>query len=267
MTERESWLPEQIHDAYSMADTSWHPAMTAGLQAMHQRDDAYFSNLMQSPYLPTRSRLFAAFRQPMSKVRYILIGEGPYPREESATGVCFMDGAVSRLWSEDGSGLSKKVNRATSLRNFIKMLLVAAGALDPAHTSGSALQKVASSATNAHSPWTQQLAELQQHLHEQGFLLLNASLVFRPDVAPAKDGKAWQPFLQEVLIAMAAHAAQSGTELPSLILWGKIAEQLRQIPAAADFPHIIAEHPYNLSFIRNETMQQLFQPMHLLRSC
>ncbi|MBC3870224.1 uracil-DNA glycosylase [Undibacterium oligocarboniphilum] len=247
-----------------MADPSWHSAIAAGLLAMHQRDGNYFNTLIQSAFLPARSRLFAAFRQPMSKVRYILIGEGPYPREESATGVCFMDGAVSRLWAEDGSGLSKKVNRATSLRNFIKMLLVAAGALDPAHTSGSALQKVSSSAIEAYSPWIQQLAELQQHLHEQGFLLLNASLVFRSEVAPAKDGKAWQPFLQEVLSAIAEHAARSGTELPSLILWGKIAEQLRQIPVVADFPHIIAEHPYNLSFIRNETMQALFYPMHLL---
>jgi uracil-DNA glycosylase len=71
--------------------------------------------------------LFAAFAQPLDRVRYVLVGEGPYPRAESATGVCFMDGAVGDLWSE--AGLSKPVNRATSLRNFMKMLLVADGQL------------------------------------------------------------------------------------------------------------------------------------------
>ena len=39
-----------------------------------------------------------------------MLGVGPYPREESATGVCFMDGAVRELWSP--AGLSKPVNRA-----------------------------------------------------------------------------------------------------------------------------------------------------------
>ncbi|HAT31470.1 MAG TPA: uracil-DNA glycosylase, partial [Janthinobacterium sp.] len=70
--------------------------------------------------------------------------EGPYPRAASATGVCFMDGAVGALWSE--AGLSKPVNRATSLRNFMKMLLLADGQLALDATSGAALAPVASRA-------------------------------------------------------------------------------------------------------------------------
>ena len=82
---------------------------------MHVADPAYLSALAEDHFLPTQGRLFAAFSQPLEEVRYVLVGEGPYPREESATGVCFMDGAVRELWSTQG--LSKPVNRATSLRN------------------------------------------------------------------------------------------------------------------------------------------------------
>ncbi len=42
-------------------------------------------------------------------------------------GMHFWDAAVGDLW--DHRGLSKPVNRATSLRNFIKMLLLARGDL------------------------------------------------------------------------------------------------------------------------------------------
>ena len=97
-----------------------------------------------------------------------------------------------------------------------------------------------------------------------GFLLLNASLVFRPEVAPVRDARAWQMFLQAVFCALHARQCSNSTNSVSLILWGKIAEQLKQISAPHFFPHIIAEHPYNLSFIANEKMQQFFKPMKLL---
>jgi uracil-DNA glycosylase len=52
---------------------------------------------------------------------------------------------------------------------------------------------------------------------------------------------------------------------PTLVLWGKIAEQLKKLPETAAFPQALAEHPYNLSFIGHVGMQQLFGPMELLR--
>jgi uracil-DNA glycosylase len=190
-------------------------------------------------------------------VRYVLVGEGPYPRAESATGVCFMDGAVGALWSE--TGLSKPVNRATSLRNFLKMLLVADGRLDAGDTSGAALAPVASKARADGS--IQTLAELQQNLTRHGFLLLNAALVFRPHVPPVIEARAWLPFLQTVLAAL----ADTGTRA-KLVLWGKIAEQLRKLPECAALEQVVSEHPYNLSFITHAGMQELFGPMQLLRA-
>ena len=247
-------IPNSILEALSRAHASWQPVLREGLEAVARATPDYLSALAADDYLPTEGRLFAAFALPIDEVRYVLVGEGPYPRAESATGVCFMDGAVGTLWCE--SGLSKPVNKATSLRNFMKMLLVAEGRLDPADTGGAALAPIAAAACSDGS--IQTLAQLQANLTAHGFLLLNASLVFRSHVAPAIDAKAWLPFLQTVLRALAGRA-------PTLVLWGKIAEQLRKLPETGVFPQVVSEHPYNLTFIHHVEMQSLFRPMRLLR--
>jgi uracil-DNA glycosylase len=250
-------VPAPILDALQLADRSWRPHLEAGLRAMMDADPAYLPALAADDYLPNGGRLFAAFALPLDQVRYVLVGEGPYPRPESATGVCFMDGAVGELWSE--TGLSKPVNRATSLRNFMKMLLVADGQLDVADTGGAALAPVARAARAGAA--IQTLAELQEKLAGEGFLLLNASLVFRKHVAPVVDARAWLPFQRAVFAALGACAHK-----PTLVLWGKIAEQLKKVPETEGFPHIHAEHPYNLSFIGHEGMHKLFGPMQLLHA-
>jgi uracil-DNA glycosylase len=250
-------IPPAILAALDRADPSWRPDLVAGLEAVVGADPAYLAALAADEYLPTEQRLFAAFALPLDKVRYVLVGEGPYPRAQSATGVCFMDGAVGELWCD--SGLSKPVNRATSLRNFMKMLLVADGQLQLDNTGGAALAPVAAAARANGS--IQTLAQLQDNLTRHGFLLLNAALVFRPHVAPAIEARAWLPFLQTVLAALARQPAP-----PTLVLWGKIAEQLKRLQETAHFRQVCAEHPYNLSFIGNEGMQKLFGPMRLLRA-
>jgi uracil-DNA glycosylase len=258
-----SAIPAEFLDMLMLADASWRDALRSGLEAVATASPDYLPQLSRDFWLPTGGRLFAAFAQPIGAVRYVLVGEGPYPREQSATGVCFMDGAVQLLWSE--KGLSKQVNRATSLRNFMKMLLVAEGRLKVGSTSGSDMTDVAHIARAPGSTFIQTLPELQENLTRHGFLLLNASLVFQPDVAPRKDAKAWQPFLQVVLTALLDHAAAHDKQPPALVLWGKIAEQLDAVPANAMFPKAVAEHPYNLSFIENEAMRALFGPMRLLQ--
>ncbi|MBC7859719.1 MAG: uracil-DNA glycosylase [Burkholderiaceae bacterium] len=252
-------IPAPILDALSRADASWRPILIQGLEAVAAADPAYLPALAADHYLPTGQRLFAAFALPLDAVRYVLVGEGPYPRAESATGVCFMDGAVGSLWSE--GGLSKPVNRATSLRNFMKMLLVADGQLLIGDTGGAALAPVAAKARAGGA--IQTLADLQRNLTRHGFLLLNAALVFRPHVAPPLEALAWQPFLQVVLNALADCA---GKAAPTLVLWGKIAAQLKRLPATARLPQVACEHPYNLSFIGNAAMQELFGAMRLLRA-
>ena len=255
-------LPPPILDALALADPGWRAVLLQGLEALAAADPAYLPALADEPYLPTGQRLFAAFALPLDAVAYVLVGEGPYPRAESATGVCFMDGAVASLWSD--SGLSTPVNRATSLRNFIKMLLVADGQLSTQDTGAAALVPVAANARVNGA--IQTLPQLQENLTRHGFLLLNATLVFRPHVAPAQEARAWQPFLQTVLEALAQRAEETGRTAPTLVLWGKIAEQLKRLPASSRLPHAASEHPYNLSFISNPVMQALFGPMQLLRA-
>ena len=256
MTEPTAAIPAAILQALELADPSWRPHLLRGLEAVARANPGYLPALAADAYLPTDNRLFAAFAQPLARVRYVLVGEGPYPRAESATGVCFMDGAVGELWS--AGGLSKPVNRATSLRNFMKMLLVADGQLQPGATGGEAMAPVAAAALANGAILT--LAELQANLEAEGFLLLNASLVFRAHVKPALDARAWLPFLQVVLAVLAERPVA-----PTLVLWGKIAEELKKLPETARFPQAVAEHPYNLSFIGHQGMQALFGPMKLLR--
>jgi uracil-DNA glycosylase len=246
-------IPTAILDALALAHPTWRPHLLKGLEAVASATPDYLPALAAGHYLPTEQRLFAAFALPLPDVRYVLVGEGPYPRAESATGVCFMDGAVGELWCE--TGLSKPVNRATSLRNFMKMLLVADGQLSAGDTTGAALAPVAANARSNGS--IQTLAQLQDNLTRHGFLLLNAALVFRPHVAPLVEARAWQPFLQTVLAALKGSGAK-------LVLWGKIAEQLRKLPECAALEQLCSEHPYNLSFITHQGMQELFGPMRLL---
>ena len=247
-------IPPAILDALSRAHASWRPHLHHGLEALARATPDYLPALAQDAYLPTEQRLFAAFALPLPSVRYVLVGEGPYPRAASATGVCFMDGAVGSLWCD--AGLAKPVNKATSLRNFMKMLLVADGRLQAHDTGGGAMAPVAAAARSDGS--IQTLAQLQENLTSHGFLLLNASLVFRPHVPPVAEARAWAPFLQVVLDALFEVA-------PTLVLWGKIAEQLSKLPATHRFAQVVSEHPYNLTFIQHQGMQELFRPMRLLQ--
>ena len=257
-------LPGCIELALARAHPAWQAHLREGVRAMCAERPAYLSELAESRFLPTEHRLFAAFSESPESVRFVLLGEGPYPRAASATGVCFMDGAVESLW-QNGVGLSKAVNRATSLRNFIKMLLVAEGELNSADTSGAAIEPIAGRACKPDSDWVKTAADLQFNLIGHGFLLLNASLVFRTEVTPAEDARAWLPFLRHILQVLAT-VQKAGSVPVRLILWGKIAEKVQALPETAQFATSISEHPYNLSFIQNQAMQNLFRPLHLLKN-
>ena len=256
-------IPVEIEALVSHADASWHQVLIEALHAVAAAQPAYLEALTATDFVPTEGRLFAAFSQPLGDVRYVLAGEAPYPRSASATGFCFMDGAVNAIWSD--GGLSKPVNKATSLRNFMKMLLVSDGRLAEDNTGATALIDIAREARMSDPTIIQTLPELQHNLLSNGFLLLNAALVFRSEVPPLREAQAWRPFMNRILVALESSARVRQEQMPSLILWGKVAVQVQSLPVAKLFPQVISEHPYNLSFIRNRVMQQLFGRMQLLR--
>ena len=109
----------QFMDSILTANLEWRPLLKLAASEM---DADYIQQIDSNvDWLPKIPQLFAAFSQPLSKTRYILLGESPYPRFTSANGYAFWDNAIDYIWSP--TGLSKQVNRATSLRNLVKMFL------------------------------------------------------------------------------------------------------------------------------------------------
>ncbi|MCC5792991.1 MAG: uracil-DNA glycosylase [Legionellaceae bacterium] len=222
----------------------WHPLLQKALATI---EPAYWRELKGAPHwLPGFERMLAAFSLPLQDTRFILLGESPYPRAASANGYAFWDAAVGDLWS--AKGMSSAVNRATSLRNFIKMLLHAQGALrdDFSQEAIARLDK---------SGFWQDGSAFFQGMLRRGFLLLNASLVFRRQQV-ARDTRIWLPFMQSMLQQL----AQQRPDI-TLILFGRLAEKVADFTA---LPCLIAEHPYNVSFIQNPKVLHFFKPLDLL---
>jgi uracil-DNA glycosylase len=102
-------------------------------QALDSLPAQYLDSLLNDDsWLPGAENLLAAFRRDRAGLRYLLIGESPYPRRESANGIAFYDAAVKALWSD--GGLSKAVNRATSLRNIVKTARISCSATPTARS-------------------------------------------------------------------------------------------------------------------------------------
>jgi uracil-DNA glycosylase len=221
-------------------------------------DTAYLDTLLRDDdWLPGIDRLLAAFQRDRFGVRYLLIGESPYPRRESANGIAFYDAAVDSLWSNQG--LSKAVNRATSLRNIVKTALVAEGHLLK-DADGRLTQPTIAGLDK--TGLVQTLADLFDNLERAGFLMLNATPVLHPGRKPAQEARYWRKFLEQLLALVARNADTRIT----LLLWGKIAKLVENMPASANFDKIVCEHPYNISFIDNPDMLRLFAGLRVLQN-
>ena len=226
----------------------WH----ASIEAAHGALDPSYREFLahDSSYFPDRSNYLNAFRTlPRSKVKYILFGQDPYPRRESAGGYAFIDTKVERIFSP--TGLSKEVNRATSLRNFIKMALVARGDLSVEDTSQEAIASIDK------TPLIETIDQLRRNFERAGVLLLNTALVFTQKQESTKHIKAWRPFVATLLESLRS-------EDITLILFGNHAKALQKDFDLSHFESIALEHPYNHSFIGNPDALSLFTPMRLL---
>ena len=225
----------------------WLPIVTESLK---QVDPAYLARLQQTDWLPGQHAIFNAFSIPLSQTKYILFGESPYPRAESANGYAFWDAAVEQIWSE--TGLAKPVNRATSLRNIMKMLLLAEGLLKEDELTQPAIAKL-----NKNN-LVQTLPEFFNRLLSEGFLLLNTSLVLS-DSPVKNDAKAWRPFMENIL-----RACKTSAPHLTLVLFGQVAAEINKMDAAKPFTQFTAMHPYNLSFITDPNVIDFFKPFKLL---
>ena len=230
-----------------MSYASWETLLSKAYASL---DEDYQKFLEEDPdYFPSKENYFNAFKTlPKEKVKYILFGQDPYPRRKSAGGYAFIDTNVKKLFSE--SGLSKEVNRATSLRNFIKMALLARGDLKE-DTSQESIAKVDK------TDLIDSIDALRENFEKSGVLLLNTALIFTDKKSSTKHIKAWQPFVQSLLISLEENA-------PKLILFGTHAKALKKKFSLEKFEIIEMEHPYNTTFIYNEKALELFGSMNLL---
>jgi len=226
----------------------WRPTLEHAYGALESQYRRFLEE--DKCYFPDRENCFNAFRTlPKSKVKYILFGQDPYPRAQSAGGYAFIDMNAKEIFSP--TGLSKAVNRATSLRNFVKMALVARGDLLAEDTSQSAIAAIDK------TPLINTINALRHNFEREGVLLLNTALVFTEKKASAAHIKAWRPFIERLLSQMRPQA-------PKLILFGTHAKALKRDFDLTDFETIELEHPYNHSFICNENALKLFGKMRLL---
>lgn len=232
----------------SQAHPSWHESLERALGTIPKNYLDFLSHDTQ--WLPGPRNLLRAFSLPKEKVNYILYGESPYPRETSAIGYAFWDGAVKEIWGTNG--FSKPVNRATSLRNFLKMLLIAENLLPIQQPSREDILKINKDSLIL------TLSELFTKMLQKGFLLLNASLTLTSK-GKLVDSQAFLLFQNAILESLTLEQHDI-----KLLLFGKIAEKILQLPASKKFTTLMVEHPYNISFVIQPKIIDFFAPFHLL---
>jgi len=85
-------------------------------------------------------------------------------------------------------------------------------------------------------------------------------LVFSSKGDSKKHVKKFKPFISSLL-------RQIKDENIKLILFGSMAKEIEKFESSGDFERFYCEHPYNVSFITNKKVQELFNQMKLLDKC
>jgi uracil-DNA glycosylase len=227
---------------------SWDDILNQAFDALDKEYQEFLDK--DSGYIPNKDNYLNAFKTlPAEDVKYILFGQDPYPRVESASGYAFIDSNVKTLFAPNG--LSKEVNKATSLRNFIKMLLVSMGRLSSQDTSQQAIARIPK------DDLINSIDELRINFEKNGVLLLNMALVFTDKKDSTKHIKEWRGFIEVLLSKLQNRDI-------TLILFGNHAKDIQKRFDLSSFHIIHTPHPYNTSFITNKDAQNLFGSMKLL---
>ncbi len=233
--------------------TNIHPSWREILKnSLKNLDKEYLSFLENnSSYFPNRDNLFNAFKTlPLHDTKYILFGQDPYPRYESAIGYAFIDGKVKSLFDKNG-GFSKEVNKATSLRNMMKMLLLCEGELKD-DFSKEAIKKI------SNEKYINSIIELKNNFEKNGVLLLNSALIFTKKEDSKYHAKMWKGFIDTLL-------KEIKNKDIKLLLFGNISKEIDKLNSSKDFEKVLVPHPYNVSFITDKKVLEVFCPMRLLQ--
>ena len=233
----------RVHPSWQEVIDNAFTALSPSYRTFLEEDEGYF---------PTKETFLSAFTTLSRKdTKAILFGQDPYPRAQSAIGYAFIDGAVTELFSEEG--FSKQVNRATSLRNFLKMQLIAEGYLTQEDVSQEAIAGVDKKGLIT------SIMELKDNFERNGILLLNTALIFTCKDDSKKHVKAFTPFIKALMHALAGDHKE-------LILFGTMAKSIEKLlPFGHNYSLIKTMHPYNIDFINDKEVQAYFGAMRLLQ--
>ena len=227
---------------------SWKKILNNSLKCL-DRDYLNFLN-KNTTYFPDKNNLFNSFKTlSLDDTKYILFGQDPYPRKKSAIGYAFIDAKVESLFSSEG-GLSKEVNKATSLRNMMKMFLLCEGELTD-DFSKDAIKKI------DNSKYINSIMELKDNFEKNGVLLLNSALIFTKKEDSKYHAKMWKSFVNTLLKELKNRDIK-------LLLFGNISKEIDKLDSSKGFEKVLVPHPYNVSFITDEKVLEVFCPMRLL---
>lgn len=230
-------------------DKSWQDIISYAYDGL----DKEYRNFLEKNegYFPTFENFLNVFHTlKLEDTKYILFGQDPYPRYESAIGYAFIDGKVKDIFSN--KGLSKEVNKATSLRNFIKMLLLSEGVLSEENLTQEAIAKLDK------TKYINSIDELRVNFEKNGVLLLNTALIFTDKKDSKLHVKKFRVFMQRLLSKLSSKQIE-------LILFGNMAKEIKkQLPNTLEFKSFETLHPYNVGFIYDKKIQNFFRPMNLL---
>ncbi|PID47429.1 MAG: uracil-DNA glycosylase [Proteobacteria bacterium] len=227
---------------------SWQEIINLSLNSL---DGKYLDFLYKNEdYFPDFDNFLNAFKTlPREKTKAILFGQDPYPRKKSAIGYAFIDGMVEEIFGQNG--FCKEVNKAVSLRNFLKMQLRSQGFLQQ-NTNQNAIAKIPK------QKLISSIMDLKNNFEKEGILLLNRALVFTSKEQTKLHVKAFKPLMETFL-------RQICKDRIDLILFGNEAKSIEKLlPKNHNFKLFKTQHPYNISFITDEKNLKYFSKLNLM---
>lgn len=200
----------------------WEPVITPVIEKLGGAE-SYLGPARDKSIMPVRELTFQALKPNKPAAwRVIIIGQNPYPRMDSATGVAMFDASIKK-WEDSEFG------KAASMRSIIK-----AAAMERYDISSDTKVKALRGLLNKKNIVTP--PEWFQAVLSQGALLLNAALTVGGDgKSNAAHNKFWRPVVQCIIeeILAAKAVLEDGDELKGLLLlwWGGEALKTKKVLA------------------------------------
>mmetsp|Transcript_11395 Transcript_11395/g.15772 ORF Transcript_11395/g.15772 Transcript_11395/m.15772 type:complete len:571 (+) Transcript_11395:1-1713(+) len=215
--------PLELKALFGSGGESWLPLLKPMIE--RQLNAAKFVGPKRSKTIvPVRELTFQALKpNPPEKWNVIILGQSPYPRVESATGIAMFDNSF-HTWDD------KRFGRVTSMRCIIKSALMASDnycSIVNKRTPVKELRTILKKNKVLQPP------SYFKALLTQGCLLLNASLTSTCDTSVHSSGHNafWRPVIKEIVKQILKAKEQTDDSKYKgvvFVWWGTKAQKLRQ---------------------------------------